>query len=247
MVILPTVCYPQCLVFEVTTVDSDGNRSVHAQGNLSFQEIDAAPLEGIDMDAVRSRCRKKWDGDQCYEMFRSFGFDYGAGFRTIRSLHGNGSEALSHLTLPDTLKIGFDAFVLHPSLLDGALQTVMGVLNHSEPDRTTAAYLPFVLDELTRHKPLNDTCYVYVRRKEDSDEAGMRRFDILMLDDAGQVAVKIDNYTVKAVQPVVSESGPAESSDQELLALFQGVADGTVGVDDAKHIIGRGGKWTVRR
>jgi len=232
--------------FEVTTVDSDGNRSVHAQGSLSCQAIDAARLEAIDMDAVRSRCREKWDGDRCYEMFRSFGFDYGAGFRTIRSLHGNGSEALSHLTLPDTLKIGFDAFVLHPSLLDGALQTVMGVLNHSDRDRAPLAHLPFVLDELTWHKPLNDTCYVYVSRKAGSDDAGMMRFDILILDEAGQVVVKIDNYTVKAVQPIVFESGPAESSDQELLALFHGVADGTVGVDDAKHIIGRDGKWTVR-
>ena len=136
--------------------------------------------------------------------------------------------------------------MLHPSLLDGALQTVMGVLNKSDPDRAPIAHLPFVLDELTWHKPLNDTCYVYVRRKADSDAAGMRRFDILILDDGGQVVVKIDNYTVKAVQPVVFESGPAESSDQELLALFHGVADGTVGVDDAKHIIGRGGKRTVR-
>jgi hypothetical protein len=132
-------------------------------------------------------------------LFQTIGINYGSGFQTIQTLYRNDSEALSCLQLPTALKDGFNDFILHPSLMDGAFQTVMG-LGHAT---SSTPSLPFALGEVELVKPLSGQSYVYVRRAEHSAtvESAVTKFNILILDEAGQVQVRLKDFSVRALKP----------------------------------------------
>src|ERR1043166_1790410 len=93
---------------------------------------------------------------QLYALFGRMGLSYGAAFRvvggvwSIREADGQVS-ALGELRLPRELASTLGEYVLHPSLLDGALQTGVGLepgLKDESGSERPAAQLPFALERL---------------------------------------------------------------------------------------------------
>ncbi|MCP4699395.1 MAG: hypothetical protein GY862_21495, partial [Gammaproteobacteria bacterium] len=169
--------YPvgQQVEFEVSTVEEQ--RQVHVQGKLIY-EI-KKDSETLDIEAIQNRCSETWDGAKCYQLFQTAGINYGPGFQTIQALYRNDSEALSRLQLPKAVKEGFNDFVLHPSLMDGALQTVTGLM---EPENAAALYLPFALGSAELLGTLSKQSYAYVCRAGNADSA-VKKFNISILDE----------------------------------------------------------------
>ncbi|MCP4701907.1 MAG: amino acid adenylation domain-containing protein, partial [Gammaproteobacteria bacterium] len=185
----------QQVEFEVTSLDDQRQRQVHAQGKLTYGSQENS--ETVDIEAVQSRCSEIWSHAECYQLFQTAGLNYGPGFQTIQALYRNETEALSHLQLV-TLE-GFNDFVLHPSLMDGALQTVAGLMDQS----TTVSYLPFALGEVELLRPLTSKSYALVRGAEPSADSSLKKFNVFILDEAGFVSVRLKDFSVRAVkQPV---------------------------------------------
>ncbi len=183
---------PQQIEFEVSTLDDDQQRQVHAQGKLTYEN--PTDFETVDIEAIQNRCFETWNRAECYQSFQVMGLNYGPSFQTIQTLYRNENEALSRLQLPVALKEGFNDFVLHPSLMDGALQTVIGLIDH-----TTTPYLPFALGKLEFIKPLSNLSYAFVRRSSATD-ADIKKFHLSILDDAGQVRVRIEDFSLRALK-----------------------------------------------
>ncbi|WP_434781065.1 polyketide synthase dehydratase domain-containing protein [Bacillus subtilis] len=65
--------------------------------------------------------------DQCYELFKAIGIDYGPGFQGIDRLYIGRNQALAELSLPAGVTHTLNEFVLHPSMADSALQASIGL------------------------------------------------------------------------------------------------------------------------
>jgi len=149
-----------------------------------------------------------------YETFRTYGLQYGPSFRTIRELYVNSSFALSRLEIAEHLKSEFGQFILHPSIIDGALQTIAGLLGGGG---AATPYLPFALDELDLIGPVPQTCYAYAER------AGVTKFNIRILNESGDVLIKIKNLYVRPLaKPQTRSHALAEPGVREHLALVSG-------------------------
>src|SRR5262249_117714 len=88
----------------------------------------------------------------------------------------------------------FRSFKLHPSLLDGALQTVLGLL---KPGDDSQAYVPFALGEIEQYQPLTQTVYAHAALSEDDQADGSRKFDISIAGENGAVLLSIRDFAVK--------------------------------------------------
>ena len=199
--------------YAVVSYDDDDERVVHAEGRLRFG---ARPRHGEasprSLDAIRARAAGVFGGDACYDRLARFGFRYGPSFRTIRELHHGDGFALSRLVLDEGLLAEFDQYVLHPCLLDGALQTVLGVALGEASD---VPFLPFAVDALEILRPLTPVCHALVERV-DTPEGGnpdIRRFDIRLLGDNGETLVRLTNFYVRALRPAVESHAAARASD----------------------------------
>ncbi|MBN2532031.1 MAG: SDR family NAD(P)-dependent oxidoreductase [Spirochaetales bacterium] len=189
------------LDYTVFSQDSGEEEIIHSQGRLYYENFMPAPLKGIDIEALKKRKVSYLDGDECYDYFKKSGFAYGESFRPIKELYIYEKEALSRIELPGTTDIAARDFVLHPSLLDGAFQTVMGVMM-SKKSESEGPRLPFLLGSLEMYKPLQNTCYVYLKVSGDQKEKEpqIKKYDITITDDKGSVLIAIKDFCLKELK-----------------------------------------------
>jgi polyketide synthase PksL len=189
--------------YEISSLDDDNETVVHSEGRLSFglRLLDAAEAH-VSLQALKEQAVPVGDRAAFYDRFRTYGLHYGPSFQAIQELYIHETFALSRMQLPEHLKGEFGQFILHPSIIDGALQTVAGLVGGRE---VVTPYLPFALDELELIGPLPQTCYAYA---ENADvhalkNSGVMKFNIRILNESGDVLVRIRNLYVRPlVQPL---------------------------------------------
>lgn len=180
--------------------------SIHAQGKIEYEDHiinNQSKTEFIDISSVKKQCLDSISGKECYQRFEEVGLKYGPAFQSIQELHRGKTEALSHLKLPEILKAEFQDFILHPTLIDGAFQTVAGVLGNKEAE-SQMRYLPYALGEVDIVKPLPETCYAYAMLSENNskDISGIKKFKILIVDEEGQVLLRMNDFLLKELRQI---------------------------------------------
>jgi acyl transferase domain-containing protein len=184
---------------------------VHAEGRVSYErqgKHDDETQAGYSIEALKNRAAKTVSGSDCYRQFEDFGFRYGPCFRTLQELHIGSDFALARLDLGKELKGDFEQYILHPCIVDGALQTVIGMATGGE---SSTPHLPFAVDEVEILQPLTETCYVYVEQAASGNPVNpdIRQFNIRLLGENGDVRVKLNNFYVRALRNTPALEGEA--------------------------------------
>ncbi|WP_332309352.1 SDR family NAD(P)-dependent oxidoreductase [Pseudomarimonas arenosa] len=190
--------------FVVTTIDDEHETVVHCEGKACFDARGgSASSSRVSLPEWRQRCGESHDGERYYQRFRRLGFDYGPTFQVIDEVAiGNGC-ALARLVLEPSLAKEFEQYVLHPCLIDGALQTVVALL---AADEGGVPHLPFAIDEIEILGTLTPRCLVLAERSHASDGAstGVLMFNVHVLSESGETLVKISNFYLRALLPPAS-------------------------------------------
>ncbi|MES2939420.1 MAG: amino acid adenylation domain-containing protein [Pseudomonadota bacterium] len=195
------------VAFEVRTGARDGEATVHAQGE-ALLEAKAQPA-AVDLSMLAAQCATPLSVDQCYQDFGTMGIAYGPAHRALETLHsgtdGAGrQQALARLRLPACVADSRDRFLLHPSLMDAALQATLGL---SDPSQARTAAMPFALAELNLFAALPDAPWVLVRESE-PPRGEVRKFDIDLLDDDGSTCVQLRGFSTRALAQAATPAAP---------------------------------------
>lgn len=189
------------LEFRISSTDPKQGNVVHSEGRLIFEESSNQFVHDkearIDIALIMKKMTGTISKDQWYEDFSKLGVDYGPSFRTVSEFSFTKDASLAKLVLPENLKGDFDDYILHPSILDGALQTVLGLF-----ERTGAGvpYLPFAIDDIAIYRALSTQCYVYTQRTKNSNSSsGLSSVDISIFSLNGNLIAKIFNFYVRPV------------------------------------------------
>lgn len=101
-------------------------------------------------------------------------------------------EGVAYFQLPDDFVDDLPVYDLHPALLDVAANFFAPLLDD--------AYLPFAYERIRVYRPLTAYLTSHMQlsvAQQSGDET--RRFDLVLMDDAGQTLVEIDGYTLRKV------------------------------------------------
>jgi acyl transferase domain-containing protein len=186
--------------YAITSLGEDNERVVHSEGRLLFTKDEAtARPEGSEnpgIEVLKRRCQRTHSADEFYRNLARCGLEYGAAFQVVRDLRVGESCALARLELPESLRREWGQFILHPALIDGALQTIAGLVAGADSE---APYLPFALDEVDILRPLSQTCYVWTQAERPNEQSRMdvRKFDIQLLNERGEPLVRLKNLSVR--------------------------------------------------
>ncbi|MBA3774588.1 MAG: amino acid adenylation domain-containing protein, partial [Ramlibacter sp.] len=144
------------------------DEQVHSQGTGSVG-LPSRP-ELLDLPALRAACAQSFAMDACYEAFERLGFAYGPAHRGISALQagtdGRGhAQVLARIALPACVAATRADYVLHPSVLDAALQAPIGLLLAATPrEQPVRPSLPFAIEELEIiAAPPAEELYAWVR------------------------------------------------------------------------------------
>ncbi|MED0939953.1 amino acid adenylation domain-containing protein [Bacillus mobilis] len=170
------------------------NQGIHSNGKLSYIEHTES-LEPLDLASIQERCSQQRNKDECYSLFRENAFEYGPAFQVIQDINFNSKESLATVKVPDFLSKDVEDYTLHPSILDGALQTVIMLLGER---KNRDLILPFAIKEVTFYNPLVEECYIYAVLKSDLQDK-IRKYDIYITNVAGEVLVHLHDYSLRVV------------------------------------------------
>ncbi|MDC8758414.1 SDR family NAD(P)-dependent oxidoreductase [Janthinobacterium sp. hw3] len=194
---------------------------VHSQGTA--EALPAGAAERLDPAALRTQCdRLVLDGAECYRRFAALGLAYGPAQQAIEVIYVGAGQALARLQLPASLAASGGDYVLHPSLLDAALQAVAGL---APDDGAAQLALPFAVREVDVVGRCGERMWAWVRPEAGSTlEDRVRKVDITLCDDEGVVCAQLKGF---ASRPLDGEgfAGAAPDDGAERLTLLAPVWD----------------------
>ncbi len=194
------------IAFEIYSGEGEA-ATVHSQGRAVLAAAEAAPV--VDLAALRARVPEAiLPAEQVYAAFERMGLRYGASFRGVRQLMRSRDASgavlvLGELHLPAALRAHQGDYVLHPSLLDAALQASLGLAVEGGGE----TLLPFALDRLEVYAALPEAVWVLVRPRSGETNGLLHKLDLELVDEGGRVCARLTGFTSR----VLERSGPSET------------------------------------
>jgi len=208
------------LEFEFSSLGQDGKNTVHCQGMVSVLASGAQPLNiadsietGDDLETIEI------GADRFYALMEQSGLQYGDAHKGVVSAVISKARIVADISLPEHLNDAQrDAFCLHPSLLDSAIQSAVALnwtdrldsgerkkqlWNTELADADVNANLPFLLDSLQINGKLGNNLRVSVSSGSGgTNELSHHDLSITNLDESGRALntpVYIKGLTLKSL------------------------------------------------
>jgi amino acid adenylation domain-containing protein len=234
--------------YDIRSDTPDGAKVLHGQGVASQENL--APLPDLDLSALSATLDPQVIGrDEVYALFAAAGFGYGPAHQAINQLRLGTDQVLAQLVLPPSVASTLDRYMLHPSLLDGALQAAigLGMGQQAAPGATQPRpALPFAIERVDVFAACQGNMWAWVRRRPGNER--LQKLDIDLCDEAGHIAVAIRGFAARlleaekphpAVAPLVATapvSVSAEVTDikSRAIAYFKALLAATLKADIAE-------------
>jgi acyl transferase domain-containing protein/thioesterase domain-containing protein/acyl carrier protein len=174
------------------------NRNIHCQGIAIFKIVDSESY--LDLEDLQEKTdQNHFTPEQCYQAFMAMGIDYGEGHQGIAAVHVGTDQILAELSLPACVLGNHQQFILHPSLLDSALQAAIGfALGTQTSDAEQQTSLPYALETLEIKAKCTTAMWVWIRYA-DNNKAGspIQKFDLDLCDDSGKICVLMRGFSAR--------------------------------------------------
>jgi acyl transferase domain-containing protein/NADPH:quinone reductase-like Zn-dependent oxidoreductase/acyl carrier protein/SAM-dependent methyltransferase len=183
--------YPQDggeIAYEIYGLGADGERVAYGQG-VAMAHIPVLS-DSVDIAALRAQCPRVLGGPECYGLSEQQGIACGPRFQALQTLHVGEGLALAKLERPAGAQ---GQFVLHPSMMDGALLAANALL----ADRAGAnGCLPFTLEALEVNGACTASMWALVRHGAAAQAGPGRKYDIALCDEDGKMVVRMTGLTM---------------------------------------------------
>lgn len=235
---------------EIVTRTDAGERVVHAQMRIAEGAEPAGRT--VDLDALRNAPARHLPASEIYAAFDAMGLAYGPGHRVISDL-AVGSEVVARLELPEAFRPAPGNYGLHPGLMDGALQSAIGLALDAAGGAPKVAALPFSVDAVEILGPCEAAMWAHVRAGP-ATGAGLRKMDIDLIADDGSIRVALRGFATRALETAVDAdllcyepnwhpfAGAADAANHGRRILFL-----SAGTGDADALAFRLPGWVVRK
>lgn len=170
---------------------------IYSQGSVQYtDEYNNDNDEYIDIKNAFERGQTHFTGEEFYTENNNSIFLYKKTYQALKEVSVNNNEVVGIIELPVEREADLEAFVLHPSLLEGSLH-VTGTLMHKKGMKP---FLPFTIERIEIKHKLEKRCFVYATYSYDnSKDIQNDKFNIWITDENGRVLVKIYNYSIRLI------------------------------------------------
>src|SRR6266850_1027174 len=202
--------------YEIYSQDTE-QRLVHCQGRavLNRQPLPAK----LDIEQLKGQISESTvEPDSVYATCDRMGLVYGPAFRAITAIHQGSNQLLAHLRLPRAVEDTSTDYVLHPSVMDGALQACVRQIDGS-PEESSRPRLPFALESLRVVSPCTPDMVAWVRYSPGSHvDDKVVKLDIDLCDERGNVCVQMRGFSSRVPSKEIDTTPARRSATGSLLA-----------------------------
>nr|WP_305800660.1 alpha/beta fold hydrolase [Photobacterium sp. GJ3] len=208
----------------------------YCKGTVFHTESSHSTPNLIRLETLLESFNQVLEHDAIYHQFGLRGLHLGPAFRPLRKVWFNSEQALGQLDIPSGIHSSSKGFYLHPSIMDGALQTITSLVSG---DLSNRLYLPFSLGQICIYAPVNEPCYALSERIQSftAQDDSLLQFNITLIAGDGRILAELTEFCVRLWHetPEQEEQKGGEQTTAELI-LAQSVSQ-TV-VSDSLESIG---------
>lgn len=193
----------QQVYFEITTMKND-QKIVCAQGELIYKNTRAEQsisVENKSFESIKDGLTNLLTDKEFYPMLDNCKFHYGPTFQVIKEYGYNPKEAYAYLELPDKVEEDLSAYILYPSFMEGALQTLYAWVSKELSFAGYPSQL-YSLGKIDILAPLSEACHVHAVLQEEESTENLKEFDLFLYNKNGQPAIRIKNLKLAAVRGI---------------------------------------------
>ncbi|MBB4302686.1 amino acid adenylation domain-containing protein [Rhodobium orientis] len=195
---------------DISSRAADGVREVHAQMRIAASG--GASRRPVDLAALSAAPARHVGAAAVYGAFDAMGLRYGPAHRVIADLAISDGAVLARLELPQALEATLEKVGLHPSLMDGAFQSAIGLSIDADGRGGSVASLPFSLETIEVLGPLETAMWAHVREAVGAAR-GLQKADIDLIADDGTVRVAMTGFIARELAPPAGEpKGPKKAA-----------------------------------
>ncbi len=209
--------------FEIYS-DNGDDVLVYSQGQAQLAEAGEVPQ--MDLEAARGQCDQTLMGEAFYAQLPQRGVSLGPYYQVLSELRIGTNVVVGSLRVLGDAPVGYG---WPPNLVDGALQTCVGLV----PDETVR--LPFAMAQVQQWGELPTEAWS-VMRPGVGDSTVVRTFDVDIVDRTGRVALRLSGFSplpphrgTNTLQAVTVLPDPARVGELTLTPLWEAVQE----MDDA--------------
>ena len=207
----------------VYRVADGGGHEEHAQMRIT-KVAETHENAKLDLGQLQAAHSQRVEASRVYRIFDQMGLNYGPSHQAVQWLTtgqdgDGGSSVLARLALP-TEGLGDGAiFDLHPSLMDGAFQSAVGMALPVDGSDSVGAALPFALASVEQLGACERQMWTYVRTAADQ-RSGTRvlKTDIDLIADDGSVRVRLRGF---AARTAISEQTVSDNAVQTFVPRWK--------------------------
>ncbi|UII31930.1 SDR family NAD(P)-dependent oxidoreductase [Fulvivirga ulvae] len=187
------------LIYYEIFSDQEGEEATHFQGQAIFS--DRAEAEKLDIAQLRAQMKAgKLERSNIYSAFTQMELYYGPAHQGIEAIYKGEGQVMADLTLPAAVENEQEGYILHPSLMDSALQASIGLFQGLD-QVPSQPMLPFALESLSIISACTKKMVAWVRYSPDSDPDGrVTKLDIDLCDEDGNVCVQIKGFAFRVME-----------------------------------------------
>ena len=191
---------------------------LYSHGNAMLTSVINIPT--LDLNEMQARCNQTFfSAAEIYAVFQRMGIDYDPAYQGIEAIFVGSDQVLAKLSLPASVSDTKDQFVLHPSIMDSAIQATLGFMIQTNDLRhgnltPRKPILPGALQQLEIFGKCTTPSWALIRSSEGvpngpvtqestgkADAAARMRepskVDIDLCDEQGTVWVRISGLKVQ--------------------------------------------------
>ncbi|WP_139488133.1 non-ribosomal peptide synthetase [Brevibacillus dissolubilis] len=245
--------------FNIVSVENHESVS-HAEGEVIVGSRGHEQASTVDWKTLIAHASKPGiEKEVCYDYIKLAGVNYGEAFQVIDAVHrGNqagAGYAVAELALPDGLLSAGNQYVLHPSMLDGAIQGMIGLLSDAEVTsmkrgdaslfQTEGTMVPFSMNSIEIYHGCKERMYSLVRDADPAKKTtSSKLLDIDLIDENGVVCVSMRGVryrklsgtsTVAETVPQPNSSMPQSSKQHTIIPVWMPVDVATEAVSSSNQ------------
>jgi len=207
------------IAYEIYSRSGDSQAPIiYSQGKALLIPDEVAQI--LNLKSLQDECAiNTLPADELYGTFRAMGIEYGPTYKGIEKLYLGDRQVLAKLCLPAGALSEEAQCVLHPGLLDSALQSLIGLVLSAGNSNNGKPVVPFALQEVQVLGKCTCQMWALARYSQGSKDGDKtEKFDVDLCDETGRICVKMRGFSARALE---GKADSLETPKQQSTLLFE--------------------------
>ncbi|MDF3014454.1 MAG: Mycocerosate synthase, 6-deoxyerythronolide-B synthase, partial [Cellvibrio sp.] len=196
--------------YEIYSSEAQQER-IYCQGKAILSNK-PSPIK-LDIEQLKKQMLpSNLDITSVYVAFAKIGIHYGVSYQGVTAIYQGNQQLLAELSLPDVVASTRNNYLLHPSIMDSALQASIGLISDLN-DLANQLSFPSAMNSLSIISPCTQKMFAWMRYSLDAEVKNkITNLDIDLTDTEGNVCVQMKGLKINTVS--INDSPDPQSNSK---------------------------------